>query len=111
MADEFRSRFRPRQFQSLSPLRARQSPGRMLPSPLRRATTIDLRSIFVGNLPVNINEEQLLRMFEVYGFIQHIEIVRKPSANRKLSFCCCGVQTLTDFRQSLGSTLSLSSSM
>ena len=84
MADDFRSRFRTRQYQSISPLRARQSPGRMLPSPLRRATTTDMRSIFVGNLPANINEERLFRMFDIYGVIQHIEIVRKPSANRKL---------------------------
>lgn len=47
---------------------------------MRRATT-DLRSIFVGNLPATITEEQLFHMFEIYGAIQHIEIVRKPSAN------------------------------
>ncbi len=51
---------------------------------MRRGTTTDLRSIFVGNLPANIIEEQLFHMFDIYGAIQHIEIVRKPSANRKL---------------------------
>ena len=52
---------------------------------MRRATMTDLRSIFVGNLPASINEEQLFHLFDVYGAIQHIEIVRKPSANRKLA--------------------------
>ncbi|KAL6713555.1 hypothetical protein ACLMJK_009020 [Lecanora helva] len=81
MADDFRSRIRNPQYQSVSPLRPRQSPGRIYPSPMRRAITTDLRSIFVGNLPANINEEQLFHMFDAYGAIQHIEIVRKPSAN------------------------------
>ena len=83
MADDFRARLRTRQYQSMSPLRARQSHGHVIPSPMRRTTTTDLRSIFVGNLPASINEEELFHMFEPYGPIQHIEIVRKPSANRK----------------------------
>ena len=81
MAEEFRSRFRPRHFQSSSPLAARQNPGRSFPSPLRRATAVDLRSIFVGNLPASINKDQIAHMFGIYGFILDIEIVQKPSAN------------------------------
>lgn len=81
-ADNFRSAIRSRQFQSISPLRTRLSPGRMLPSPVRRATTTtDMRSVFVGNLPATITEEQLFQMFDIYGAIQNIEIVRKPSTS------------------------------
>ena len=68
----------------------------MLPSPMKRATTTDLRSIFVGNLPANINEEQLFHMFDIYGAIRHIEIVRKPSANRKQT--ACNLSKHTEFR-------------
>lgn len=82
-ADNFRSAVRSRQYQSLSPLRPRLSPGRMLPSPVRRSTTTDMRSVFVGNLPPTITEEQLFQMFDIYGAIQNIEIVRKPSTNGK----------------------------
>jgi len=48
---------------------------------MRLATTTDLRTIFVGNLPATITEEQLFHMFDIYGGIQHIEIVRKPTTN------------------------------
>ncbi len=55
----------------------------MSTSPIRLATTTDLRSIFVGNLPATVTEEQLFHMFDIYGAIQHIEIVRKPITNGK----------------------------
>lgn len=83
MADDFRARLRSRQNQSVSPLRLRQSPARFLASPMRRAAT-DLCSIFVGNLPPNITQEQLFHIFGMHGTIQNIEIIRKPSANSKL---------------------------
>ncbi len=62
-------------------MRLRQSPGQISTSPMRLATTTDLRTIFVGNLPATITEEQLFHMFDIYGGIQHIEIVRKPTTN------------------------------
>ena len=87
MADDFRTRLRSRPYQSISPLAPRQSPGHVLPSPLRRTTITDLRSVFVGNLPANITEDQLYHMFDIYGPIQHVEIVRKPSANSMMLVC------------------------
>ena len=82
MVDDFRARLRSRQHHSVSPMRSRLSPGRTLASPLRRVAT-DLCSIFVGNLPATISQEQLFHMFDKYGPIQNIEIVRKQSAHSK----------------------------
>jgi RNA recognition motif-containing protein len=41
---------------------------------------IDRRSIFVGNLPVGINEDEIKNIFEQYGQIQ--EIIIKESASK-----------------------------
>lgn len=43
---------------------------------------IDLCSIFVGNLPSNVNEEMLKTTFGAYGGVRNVEVVRKPSVNR-----------------------------
>ena len=60
-----------------SPFR-RETPGRMIsPAAVRR--TVDTRSIFVGNIPHHITEEQLGTMFQMYGRVTHCEIIRKPS--------------------------------
>ena len=86
MPDEIRARMANRAFESpISTQRA--SPGfsrRPFVSPqagLRHA--IDLCSIFVGNLPPNVNEEMLRSTFGAYGNVRNVEVVRKPSVNRK----------------------------
>ena len=63
----------------VSPTQGR-SPGRMLPSPMRRGVT-DMCSIFVGGLPPNATQDRLREMFQVYGQILHIELIQKPSVN------------------------------
>ena len=87
MPDEVRARMANRAFES--PIASqRTSPGfprRPFVSPqpsLRQA--IDLCSIFVGNLPSNVDEEMLRNTFEAYGNVRNVEIVRKPSVNRKV---------------------------
>ena len=85
MPDEIRARMANRAFESPMPSEG-TSPGlsrRPFVSPqtsLRHA--IDLCSIFVGNLPSNVNEEMLKTTFGAYGSVRNIEIVRKPSVNR-----------------------------
>lgn len=84
MPDEIRARISNRAFES--PMSSqRNSPGyprRPFISPqtnLRR--DIDLCSIFVGNLPPNVNEEVLRGTFGAYGNVRNVEVVRKPSVN------------------------------
>ena len=87
MPDEIRARISNRAFES--PVSSqRGSPGyprRPFVSPLasnRRA--LDLCSVFVGNLPPNVNEEVLRGTFGAYGNVRNVEIVRKPSVNGKV---------------------------
>ena len=55
----------------------------MLTPPSARRNA-DTRSIFIGNVSSHMSEEQLISMFQPYGRILHVEIVRKPSmANGK----------------------------
>lgn len=83
--DDLRTRHGARQQRVLpsamgvSPIQ-RPSPGRMLPSPMRRAAT-DICSIFVGGLPPHATQERLREMFQVYGQTLHIELIQKPSVN------------------------------
>lgn len=84
MPDDIRARLASRTFQSpLSPLR-RPSQAHTFVSPqsaIRRAQ--DLCSIFVGNLPANVDDDSLRDIFQAYGHIHKIEIVRKASVNSK----------------------------
>lgn len=84
MPDDIRARLGSRPYQSpLSPLQ-RPSQAHTFVSPqsaLRRAQ--DLCSIFVGNLPANVDEDSLRDAFSVNGHVHKIEIVRKASVNSK----------------------------
>lgn len=55
----------------------------MLPSPqpASRRANADLCSIFVGNLPPDATDQQLRKIFSIFGPITHVEIVRKPSVH------------------------------
>ncbi|KAG8534246.1 uncharacterized protein KY384_001090 [Bacidia gigantensis] len=59
-----------------SPYRRELVP-RMSPAFTRRHA--DARSIFIGNLAPHLSEDQLLGMFQIYGRVSHVEIIRKPS--------------------------------
>ena len=93
MPDEMRARLLNRGKESPLPAQQRVSPGyarRPQGSPqahLRRI--IDLCSIFVGNLPSNVDEEMLRTAFGACGRICHVEIVRKPSMNRRFPSLVC----------------------
>ena len=84
MPDDIRVRLGSRPYQPpLSPLQ-RPSNAHTFISPqsaLRRAQ--DLCSIFVGNLPANVDEDSLRGVFSTKGHIHKIEIVRKASVNSK----------------------------
>lgn len=41
--------------------------------------TLDRSSIFVGNLPAHLTQDHLALMFQGYGRILHVEVIRKPS--------------------------------
>lgn len=82
MPEDMRQRLGARSYPLAMPQRQRFSPARLGHSPqamMTRAT--DMCSIFVGNLPHTVNEDQLRELFGLYGRIAHIELVRKPSAN------------------------------
>lgn len=84
MPDDIRVRLGSRPYRSpLSPLQ-RPSQAHTFISPqsaLRRAQ--DLCSIFVGNLPANVDEDSLRDVFSTKGHVHKIEIVRKASVNSK----------------------------
>ncbi|KAL9132292.1 MAG: hypothetical protein Q9175_006532 [Cornicularia normoerica] len=82
LPEEVRPRQGGRKHPSMSPMQ-RSSPGRMLPSPqyASRRANADLCSIFVGNLPPDATDAQLRDMFSMFGPINHVEIVRKPSVH------------------------------
>lgn len=85
MPDDIRARLFNRGNPSPLSNQMRTSPGhlrRHQASPgthLRRI--IDHCSIFVGNLPANVDEEMLRKKFVPCGQIVNVEIVRKPSIN------------------------------
>ena len=89
MPDEVRTRMFNRGFESPSSSQLGTSPSfprRPMISPqsnLRR--TVDLNSIFVGNLPAYVDEQMLRGTFGAYGRVKNVEIVRKPSINREFS--------------------------
>jgi RNA recognition motif-containing protein len=63
----------------------RPSPSHGYASPqaaIRRAS--DLCSIFVGNLPADVDEAALREVFRAHGHIHQIEIIRKPTVNGKV---------------------------
>ena len=59
------------------------SHGYMSPSVLSRRST-DRCSIFIGNLPAKVTQEQLVKVFGPCGRVRSIEIVAKPSVNGKI---------------------------
>ena len=85
MPDDIRARLGNRPFQSpMSPLH-RPSQAHTFVSPqsaLRRSQ--DLCSIFVGNLPADVDEQNLRNTFSVNGHVHKVEIVRKASVNSEL---------------------------
>ena len=89
MPDEMRARLLSRGNQSPLSAQLRVSPGysrRTQVSPQTHPRRIiDFSSVFVGNLPSNVDEEVLRKTFGGCGRIRHVEIVRKPSINRRLS--------------------------
>ena len=50
-----------------------------LASPHSTRQSVDKYSIFIGNLPPYLTQDQLGSMFQGYGRIVHIEMIRKPS--------------------------------
>ena len=91
MPDEMRARLLNRGNQSPLPAQQRVSPGyARRPSPQTHPRRIiDLSSIFVGNLPSNVDEAMLRKTFGACGEICHVEIVRKASVNRRLQSLVC----------------------
>ena len=65
---------------TMSPIQ-RYSPGGNIVSPqgTSRFATV-MRSVFVGGLPLGINEQQLRAAFGSFGLINNIDIMRKPSS-------------------------------
>ena len=84
MPDDIRYRMGSRSSQTSPMQRSPGQPGSGFISPqvaVRRAT--DICSIFVGNLPPSVDEEQLRQLFGQFGRINQVEIIRKPSVNGK----------------------------
>lgn len=50
---------------------------------LRPNLPAERSSIYVGNLPITVTQEQLMELFGRYGHIVGIEIVSKPSVHGK----------------------------
>jgi RNA recognition motif-containing protein len=98
MPDEIRARMANRGLESPSS-QLRGSPGfprRHVMSPqTSNRRILDYNSIFVGNLPSHVDEHLLRSTFGAYGRIRNVEIVRKPSINRKPSLSYCSSRELT----------------
>lgn len=93
MPDEVRARMFNRGFESPSSSQLGASPGnqrRPITSPQTNSRrTVDLNSIFVGNLPAYVDDQMLRSTFGAYGRIKNVEIMRKPSINRESSTLLC----------------------
>ncbi|KAL9100380.1 MAG: hypothetical protein Q9163_004238 [Psora crenata] len=78
--DDNRAQLNARMQHPCTPPFPRESPGATI-SPAAIRHEADSHSIFIGNIPPNMTEEQLGSMFQIYGRIMQCEIIRKPSAS------------------------------
>ncbi|KAI8991272.1 hypothetical protein BDF20DRAFT_997187 [Mycotypha africana] len=75
---------------------------------------LDKSSIFIGNLPDNLTEEQLRTKFEQYGSIKRIHIIRKPSYHSREQMRCSnsnnnGSQNRSDYSRKYTNSVETSS--
>ena len=69
------------QHRQIPAYRPRSSPSQRWSPPSR--ITNDACSIFIGNLPSDISQEQLCRLFDMHGPIQNVEIIHAPATRSK----------------------------
>lgn len=55
-----------------------------------------MTSIFVGNLPYNMDESELRRLFERFGFVSSARIVSDRSTSRPRGFAFVSMPSLDD---------------